>query len=45
LRGQRGPWQFLTLAETVALEAIVDRLNPPDPETPGGKQCCAAQAA
>jgi gluconate 2-dehydrogenase gamma chain len=37
-----GPWQFLTPAEAIALEAIVDRLIPPDPETPGGKECGCA---
>jgi gluconate 2-dehydrogenase gamma chain len=32
-----GPWQFFTLDEARAMEAIVDRIIPPDPETPGGK--------
>lgn len=32
-------WQFFTPAEAEAMEAIVDRLIPPDPETPGGKDC------
>jgi gluconate 2-dehydrogenase gamma chain len=32
-----GPWQFFTAEEAVAIEAIVDRLIPPDPQTPGGK--------
>jgi gluconate 2-dehydrogenase gamma chain len=32
-----GPWQYLTAAEAAAVEAIVDRLIPPDPQTPGGK--------
>ena len=32
-----GPFVYLTDAEGAALEAIVDRLIPPDPETPGGK--------
>jgi len=33
-----GPWQFFTVDEAVAMEAIADRIIPPDPETPGGKQ-------
>ncbi|WP_428488301.1 gluconate 2-dehydrogenase subunit 3 family protein [Rhodopila sp.] len=32
-----GPWQFFTPDEAAAVEAAVDRLIPPDPETPGGK--------
>jgi gluconate 2-dehydrogenase gamma chain len=32
-----GPWQFFTLDEADAVEAIADRLIPPDPQTPGGK--------
>jgi gluconate 2-dehydrogenase gamma chain len=32
-----GPWQYFTLDEANAAEAIVDRLIPPDQETPGGK--------
>jgi gluconate 2-dehydrogenase gamma chain len=34
---QPGPWQFFTADEGTAVEAIVDRLIPPDTETPGGK--------
>ncbi len=34
-----GPWVFLTPEEGAAVEALVDRLIPPDPETPGGKDC------
>jgi gluconate 2-dehydrogenase gamma chain len=34
---QPGPWQFFTFDEARAMEAIVDRIIPPDPETPGGK--------
>ena len=30
-------WQFFTPEEAGAVEALVDRLIPPDPETPGGK--------
>jgi gluconate 2-dehydrogenase gamma chain len=32
-----GPWVFFTPEEGAAVEALVDRLIPPDPETPGGK--------
>jgi gluconate 2-dehydrogenase gamma chain len=32
-----GPWQFFTPLEARVIEAIVDRLIPPDSETPGGK--------
>lgn len=32
-----GPWQFFTPEEGAAVEALVDRLIPPDPTTPGGK--------
>src|SRR5512146_2327799 len=32
-----GPWQYFTLDEANAVEAIADRLIPPDPNTPGGK--------
>ena len=34
---QSGPWQYFTQSEGEAIEAMVDRLIPPDPETPGGK--------
>lgn len=30
-------WRFFTPEEVAAVEALVDRLIPPDPETPGGK--------
>lgn len=30
-------WHFLTPQEAATVEAFVDRLIPPDPETPGGK--------
>jgi gluconate 2-dehydrogenase gamma chain len=39
---QPGPWQFFTAEEGAAVEAIVDRLIPPDPETPGGKDAGCA---
>lgn len=36
-------WNFFTPAEAAAVEAMVDRLIPPDPATPGGKEAgCAA---
>jgi gluconate 2-dehydrogenase gamma chain len=37
-----GPWTFFTPEEGTAVEALVDRLIPPDPETPGGKDCGCA---
>src|SRR5438132_4408294 len=37
-----GPWTFFTPEEGAAVEALVDRLIPPDPETPGGKDCGCA---
>ena len=39
---QPGPWQFFTAEEGAAVEAIVDRLIPPDPETPGGEDAGCA---
>jgi gluconate 2-dehydrogenase gamma chain len=32
-----GAWLFFTADEAAAIEAFVDRLIPPDPDTPGGK--------
>jgi gluconate 2-dehydrogenase gamma chain len=32
-----GPWLFFNNAEGRAIEAIADRIIPPDPQTPGGK--------
>jgi gluconate 2-dehydrogenase gamma chain len=32
-----GPWLYFTAEEGAAIEALVDRLIPADPETPGGK--------
>lgn len=32
-----GPWHFFSGDEGRAVEAIADRIIPPDPETPGGK--------
>lgn len=37
-----GPWQFFTADEARVMEAIVDRMIPPDPETPGGKDAGCA---
>lgn len=35
-------WVFFTPDEAAAVEAIVDRIIPPDPETPGGKDAGCA---
>jgi gluconate 2-dehydrogenase gamma chain len=35
-------WKFFTAQEASAVEAFVDRLIPPDPQTPGGKDCGCA---
>jgi gluconate 2-dehydrogenase gamma chain len=37
-----GPWQFFTLEEATAVEALADRIIPPDPQTPGGKEAGCA---
>jgi gluconate 2-dehydrogenase gamma chain len=37
-----GPWQFFTGDEGRAAEAIADRIIPPDPQTPGGKDAGCA---
>jgi gluconate 2-dehydrogenase gamma chain len=37
-----GGWQYFTPDEASAIEALVDRLIPPDPETPGGKDAGCA---
>jgi gluconate 2-dehydrogenase gamma chain len=37
-----GAWVFFAAEEGAAVEALVDRLIPPDPETPGGKDCGCA---
>ena len=37
-----GPWIFFSPAEGAAVEALVDRLIPPDPETSGGKDAGCA---
>jgi gluconate 2-dehydrogenase gamma chain len=35
-------WRYFTTQEAATVEAVVDRLIPPDPETPGGKDCGCA---
>lgn len=35
-------WKYFTPQEAATVEAFVDRLIPPDPETPGGKECGCA---
>jgi gluconate 2-dehydrogenase gamma chain len=37
-----GPWKFFTPEEATAVEALVDRIIPPDPQTPGGKDAGCA---
>jgi gluconate 2-dehydrogenase gamma chain len=37
-----GPWMYFTADEAAAIEALVDRLVPPDPQTPGGKDAGCA---
>jgi gluconate 2-dehydrogenase gamma chain len=37
-----GAWLFFNSAEAAALEAIADRIIPPDPQTPGGKDAGCA---
>ena len=37
-----GGWLSFTAAEGAAIEAMVDRIIPPDPETPGGKDAGCA---
>ena len=41
-RVQPGPWKFFTLEEAAAVQAAVDRLIPPDPQTPGGRDAGCA---
>ena len=38
----KGPWLFFDAGEASAVEALVDRLIPPDPDTPGGKDAGCA---
>jgi gluconate 2-dehydrogenase gamma chain len=37
-----GPWQFFSPQEAAAVEALADRIIPPDPQTPGGKDAGCA---
>jgi len=37
-----GPWEFFTAEEAATVEALVDRLIPPDAQTPGGKDAGCA---
>ncbi len=37
-----GPWEFFTAEEGRAMEALADRIIPPDPQTPGGKDSGSA---
>lgn len=37
-----GPWAYFTADEGATIEALVDRLIPPDPRTPGGKDAGCA---
>jgi gluconate 2-dehydrogenase gamma chain len=37
-----GPWLYFTAGEAAAVEALADRIIPPDPQTPGGKDCGCA---
>ena len=39
---KQGPWRFFTPAEGAAMEALADRIIPPDPQTPGGKDAGCA---
>ncbi len=37
-----GPWRFFNATEAAAVEALADRIIPPDPQTPGGKEAGCA---
>jgi gluconate 2-dehydrogenase gamma chain len=37
-----GPWLYFTSQEGAAIEALADRIIPPDPQTPGGKDAGCA---
>src|SRR5579864_2515510 len=39
---QPGGWKYFTRAEAATVEALVDRIIPPDPQTPGGKDAGCA---
>jgi Gluconate 2-dehydrogenase subunit 3 len=38
LAAKLGPWQFFSGVEGRAMEALADRIIPPDQQTPGGKE-------
>jgi len=38
----QGPWLFFTAGEGATVEALADRIIPPDPDTPGGKEAGCA---
>jgi gluconate 2-dehydrogenase gamma chain len=42
LPATQGPWLYFTAAEGRAVEALADRIIPPDAETPGGKEAGCA---
>jgi gluconate 2-dehydrogenase gamma chain len=42
LPAKPGPWTYFSGAEGRAMEAIADRIIPPDPQTPGGKDAGCA---
>src|SRR5580693_7533546 len=37
VQARPGPWHYFTSDEGRAVEALADRIIPPDPQTPGGK--------
>jgi gluconate 2-dehydrogenase gamma chain len=37
-----GPWRYFTDREAATIEALADRIIPPDPQTPGGKDAGCA---
>jgi gluconate 2-dehydrogenase gamma chain len=39
---QPGPWKFFSQSEALVVEAATDRIIPPDPQTPGGKDAGCA---
>jgi gluconate 2-dehydrogenase gamma chain len=41
-RVRPGRWLYFTLDEATAVEALADRIIPPDPQTPGGKDAGCA---
>lgn len=41
-RAEPGPWEYFTPEEAATIEAMADRIIPPDPETPGGRDAGCA---